>query len=248
MSTSTFPPVEALRLIGRVCADRDLGPAQRLAIIRVVLYAANDTGLAWAAYRAIRRETGLAAATIRAALRLAEGRYLARDGIGPNGAVRYRALQSVKRASTTEARAASTTEAPALQSLARGATVSEAKLAPVTNPRTSARGMRPSAVTWNEDANRFEVPDETLRAWRDAYPAVDVAGELRKAAAWHAANRTWRSRFSAALVRWLTRAAEQTNTETRPRRGGRGPTRFTAAAGSAGQYAGVAQTFEEAAP
>jgi len=101
--------------------------------------------------------------------------------------------------------------------------------------------MRPSAVTWNEGAKRFEVPDETFRAWREAYPTVDVAGELRKAAAWHAANRRWRSRFSAALVRWLGRAAEQSKAPSRTRRA-----RFTPAAPVApGMYSGIAQTFTE---
>jgi hypothetical protein len=138
MSAPTrFPPVEALRTIARVCSEKALTPAQRLAVIRVVLYAANDTGLAWASYRAITKETGLAPATIRAALRFAEGRYLLWAGVGRQGAVQYRiALQSVKR-STGES--TSQAEALALHSAPESASQAEAKLTPITNPKTDPK-------------------------------------------------------------------------------------------------------------
>jgi len=97
-TADSFGPVVALRAIQAVCGDRDIGAAQRLAIVRVILHAENGTALAWAAHRTIEKETGLAPATIRAALRHAEGRYLRRHNVGRNGAIQYRiALQPVKR-------------------------------------------------------------------------------------------------------------------------------------------------------
>lgn len=138
----SLEPVEALRAIRRVCTDAAMSPAQRLAVVSVILRADNGTGKAWAGYRSIRAETGLAPATIRDGLKHAEGRYLRRCGVGKNGAIQYQALQAVKRASTGEAPGASQAEALALHSALDGASASENKLTPVSNPKTNPRKKR----------------------------------------------------------------------------------------------------------
>jgi len=142
--SNEFGPVGALRVIQQVCGDVGMTPAQRLAVVQVILYADNGTGLAWAAYRTIMQKTGLAPGTIRAALRYAEGRYLNRHTSGRNGAIQYRiALHGMKRASKIEAPTASHTEAPALQSALPGASHTEAILAPVSNPKKKGAADKP---------------------------------------------------------------------------------------------------------
>ncbi len=143
-----FGPVAALRAIQCVCADKRMTPAQRLVIVRVILYANNETGLAWAAYRTIRKETGLSTGTIVAALRYANGRYLTRHAVGCNGALQYRiALQPVKRASKDKAQA--------LQSVPSGASASAAILTPSTGPNTDSRKARRKATRPNPQVKQF---------------------------------------------------------------------------------------------
>lgn len=143
-----FGPVAALRAVQCVCADRGMTPAQRLVIVRVILYANNETGLAWAAYRTIRKETGLSTGTISEALRYANGRYLTRHAVGCNGALQYRiAFQPVKRASKDKAQA--------LQSVPSGASASAAILTPSTNPRTSPWKARRKATPPNPQVKQF---------------------------------------------------------------------------------------------
>ena len=64
-------------------------------------------------------------------------------------------------------------------------------------------------VTWDEAEKRFVVPAETMAAWERDFASKDVAGEIRKASAWHAANRRWKSSFDRALVAWLGRADDR---------------------------------------
>jgi len=164
-----LPPVDALRVIARVCDDRGLTPAQRLAVVRVILHAGNADGLAWASYRAIRRETGLASATIREALRIAEGRYLARHAVGPTGAIQYRvALQPVKR---PQDESASASEAGALHSATRGASACDDKLTPETNEGGAAGRNPPPAfvLTTQEDKPATSPIGELVALWVSEY-------------------------------------------------------------------------------
>ncbi len=119
-----FSPTDALQAIQAVLADTNIPPAQRLAIVRIITWARNGTGMAWGSYRAITRGTGLSSATISSAMKYAEGRYLHRHARGEKGAIQYKvALQSVKRKSTSSASkskaqtpsSASKSKVPALQ-------------------------------------------------------------------------------------------------------------------------------------
>jgi uncharacterized protein YdaU (DUF1376 family) len=53
------------------------------------------------------------------------------------------------------------------------------------------------------------IPDELLRQWDRAYPAVNIDGELAKAAAWIIANpKNRKSNYARFLTNWLTRAQD----------------------------------------
>ncbi len=98
---SAFSPTTALRVIRSIMGDRHLTHAQRIATAAVVLQADSATGLAWASYRQLRRDYGLASDSISKALRgggddqragNAIGRYLVPVRRGRQGAVQYRVL------------------------------------------------------------------------------------------------------------------------------------------------------------
>lgn len=101
-----FPPVEALRLIRRILADKSMGHAERIATAAVVLSADNETGEAWASYRSLRAEYGLSTDAIAGALRSdgrraprgrAIDRYLRIERRGEHGSVCYAALRTAER-------------------------------------------------------------------------------------------------------------------------------------------------------
>ncbi len=80
-----------------------------------------------------------------------------------------------------------------------------------------------------------------LKAWRQAYPAVDIPGEVRRAHAWEVANptkrKTNRPRF---LGSWISRAQDQVG-QRRIRDGGdrKSGRRFDAADEQPGKFNGV---------
>lgn len=54
------------------------------------------------------------------------------------------------------------------------------------------------------------IPDDLLRQWDKAYPAVNIDGELAKAAAWITANpRNRKSNYARFLTNWLTKAQDR---------------------------------------
>jgi len=171
---SAFGPVDALRAIRAVNEDKGLGHAQRSVIVQVIVRADSETGLAWAGYRSIRKATGCAPSTIRAALDYAEGRYLRVHAVGAKGSVQYAvALQSVKRSGDTSA---TVSEAPALQSAKSCATVTVEKLTllscPTTDPkrggapRSSKRDPRVRQfLTWFAGEFKARVGREYVVTW-----------------------------------------------------------------------------------
>ena len=135
-----FSPTDALRAIRAVNSDQEVSPAEARALVAVILRADNKTALAWAGYRSITRETGISSATIRQALRHAEGRYFARHGKGVKGATLYRlAIQSVKRIGDASALPS---EAERFTHKSASALASKDILTPVTNPSTNPKGAR----------------------------------------------------------------------------------------------------------
>lgn len=54
------------------------------------------------------------------------------------------------------------------------------------------------------------IPDDLLRQWDKAYPAVNIDGELAKAAAWVIANpKNRKSNYARFLTNWLTKAQDR---------------------------------------
>ncbi len=99
------------------------------------------------------------------------------------------------------------------QKYPKGGDKSTPKLTHRTNPPTTV-AHKTKSVTWDKGEQRFIVTPEQLARWTRDFPAVDVAAEVRKAGAWHAANGRWKSRYQAALTRWLNRAADSAASKT----------------------------------
>jgi hypothetical protein len=60
------------------------------------------------------------------------------------------------------------------------------------------------------DGSSFKNLNGHLAAWKTAYPAIDVEGELRKAAAWLVSNpKNKKSAYSRFLNSWLSRAQDK---------------------------------------
>jgi hypothetical protein len=80
----------------------------------------------------------------------------------------------------------------------------------------------PAAATLpcvGDGPSEFVVTEEQVAAWRPAYPAVDVLGEIRKARAWLDANPSKRKTHRgcpAFLVRWLSRSQDGGGSRERP--------------------------------
>jgi len=74
---------------------------------------------------------------------------------------------------------------------------------------------KPSAIYFSfEDEKFHNITKKQIQLWKDAYPAVDISTEIRRAAAWMAANpakkkKQWK-RF---LMGWLSRAQERGGTK-----------------------------------
>jgi len=148
-AAGSLSPTDALRTLRALHSDPKIESAQRSAITWIILCADNKTGLAWASYENIRKNTGLAPATIREALRRAEGKYLNRAGLGRKGAIQWRvalqplkcrrdaepppALQPLKCTTTIEVQ-------PALQPLAPCTSTIEDILTLSSSPKKKGRG------------------------------------------------------------------------------------------------------------
>lgn len=73
-------------------------------------------------------------------------------------------------------------------------------------------------VSFAAEQRAWVVPEPLMAQWVAAYPAVDVAGELAKAAAWLLANpKNAKSNYARFLTNWLTRAQDR----AKPQGGGR---------------------------
>ena len=73
------------------------------------------------------------------------------------------------------------------------------------NPKKGKGGAMALAVEW--DGAAFRVPPALLAEWRGAFPAVDVPGAIRAAAAWVTDNpsRAGKKQWARFLLNWLKR-------------------------------------------
>ncbi len=98
---------------------------------------------------------------------------------------------------------------------------------PLAYTATATATVKETPIAPNEkisfDADKVvwrHLAPELVAAWREAYPAVDVGGELRKAAIWQKANpKNKKSNYERFLSSWLSRAQDKA-----PRVGGSAPT------------------------
>ncbi len=87
----------------------------------------------------------------------------------------------------------------------------EAKNEPERTPSPKPKSTPKPKVTW--DGERFNIPDVQMALWEAAYPTIDVANEIAKAAAWLVSNGEKKKAFGRFLNGWLGRA-KPTRTET----------------------------------
>lgn len=65
-------------------------------------------------------------------------------------------------------------------------------------------------VRFDAEQRAWDVPEPLMAQWVAAYPAVDVAGELAKAAVWLLANpKNAKSNYARFLTNWLTRGQDR---------------------------------------
>lgn len=63
------------------------------------------------------------------------------------------------------------------------------------------------------------ITTESINAWKTAYPAVDIQGEINRAAVWLAANPNNRkSNYPRFLANWFTRTQEKAPKQTNGRK------------------------------
>jgi hypothetical protein len=89
-------PIQALRRIDAILADRNMSLPSRVAAAVVVLRAENNTGIAYPGYRYIQERYGLGSDSIREALACPGGRaigpHLLPAGIGPRGVQKFKVV------------------------------------------------------------------------------------------------------------------------------------------------------------
>ena len=180
-----------------LAARRDLFPSDKI-VWAVIVDRIGDNESAWPGTRRIAKDSGLNRGTVKAAIRRLSGKGLLDIEPGRDGDTnRYRVGGSIADPGQPSARASGET---------RGGSGNGPKRTHGTNPPTS-HAANQNDVVWDGDSERFIVTPEQLGRWKRDFPSVNVEVEIAKAGAWHGANRKWRSRFKAALTRWLGRAA-----------------------------------------
>jgi len=72
-------------------------------------------------------------------------------------------------------------------------------------------------ISFNWETSKIENVKKTqVKIWSEAYPACDVSAEIRKAAAWQAANPKKRKKdYKRFLNNWLSRCQEKGGTQTK---------------------------------
>lgn len=74
--------------------------------------------------------------------------------------------------------------------------------------RPRSRSLPSDSISWSSSGGWAGITDEDRTAWRTAYPACDISGELARAAEWLKANpaKAKKSRWRAFVTSWLTRS------------------------------------------
>jgi hypothetical protein len=140
-------PTDALRCLRALHSDLSIEPTQRCAVTWIILCADNKTGCAWASYANVAKNTGISRATIREALRRAEGEYLTRAGLGRNGAIRWKvAVQPLNCTPAPAVQPLNREPGPAVQPLTACGSTIEPILTLYTSPLKKRRGKDKGAA------------------------------------------------------------------------------------------------------
>ena len=225
MAENTLSPVEALRAIRRVMADKkSLTPAQRLAIIGVIVRADNKSGKAWASYSGLRNEAGLGLGTIRSAMEKARGVHLAVEPRrGRHGSLQYRILKGGNgQASTTETvslpdSSDTDSDRPALPSGAPSTTNTVMTLAPLSRPNESdpRESAHNASVQWTGE--RFRFPETFFSEYVPrTWPDIDrrrIEREIERCGRYYVEKGKGVKEPESTLVRWLGKAFDKDQDE-----------------------------------
>ena len=92
MNGRALSPVHTLQVLRRALADPQLSTPQKLVVAVAVASANGKSAECFPAYSRLQEQLGVGRSTISSALRVAEGVYLERAGVGRNGATRYRVI------------------------------------------------------------------------------------------------------------------------------------------------------------
>jgi predicted transcriptional regulator len=200
------------KLSKTVLARKDIRATDKI-VHAYLLDRIGDHEVCWPGKRTIARECGLSVDTIQASIkRLEAAGMICVDRQNPRrtyyraGDVQCTENQYVPETSTYRE---SVDVVPKTSTqVYRGAV--QNKTDPIkTHPKAR---KEPDDVRWDSTEERFIVSPRQLARWERDFPGVNVEAEILKAGAWQASKRRWKSRFKAALARWLSNAGQKTTT------------------------------------
>ena len=100
---------------------------------------------------------------------------------------------------------------PSLSSLPSVASLHPSDVATTSSPKRRARSQPSDSILWSTASGWEGITDEDRSAWRLAYPACDLAGELARMTEWLKANpaKAHKSNWRAFVTKWLTRSQDR---------------------------------------
>ena len=218
-----------------IASRADLKPTDKI-VLAVITDRIGNNGHSWPGIRRIAADAGLGSSkTAERAVNHLERAGLLTVERGRGGQPNHYRLGVVK--STTRCR--QKYDKGCSQNDPQGVVKSTTELDPLNYTQPTTTRKHDSSIVWNESDQRFIVTAEQLAHWTRDFPGVDVEAEVRKAGAWHAANRRWKSRYQVALARWLGRAGK-------PPPGQPGKGRFQPAVADFAEYDATMISFEGA--
>lgn len=88
-----------------------------------------------------------------------------------------------------------------------------------------SRSLPADSISWDSSGGWSGISDADRTAWRSAYPACDIAGELARMGEWLKANpaKAKKSRWRQFVTAWLTRSQDKGGGQVSNRSGGAPP-------------------------
>jgi len=100
---------------------------------------------------------------------------------------------------------------PSLPSLPSSPSFHPSDVATTETPKRRIRSQPADSIRWSTASGWEGITDEDRAAWRLAYPACDLAGELARMGEWLKANpaKAHKSNWRAFVTKWLTRSQDR---------------------------------------